>query len=157
MHVPSQHGPDPGRGFVLLEVVLALALFAIVATAMTTALNQLAESTTSARRESMLLRRLQSEIAENSRLPLQHLGRSESPADESGIAVSREVSRLELKNQNGVELTALYRIHVSATIPLGPGSRERLVREMETFTLGFDELQKSAEQFQPGNGRIQRP
>ena len=106
----------PVSGFVLLEVVLALALFASVATAMTVAMNQLAVSTTSARRESILLRRLQSEIAETAHQPQLELGRSSEPEDATGIFVEREVSRLKVTNREGAPLDGLYRIRITGTM-----------------------------------------
>ena len=125
----------------MLEVVLALALFAAVSTAMAVALSQLAASTTAARRESMLLRRLESELAETAHQPRLLLGRSESPAaDASGISVSREVSRFDAVSQTGAALDGIYRIRVSAWLSTGPGAGDRLVREMETFEIRFGEI-----------------
>jgi len=133
----------PVSGFVLLEVVLALALFASVATAMTVAMNQLAVSTTSARRESILLRRLQSEIAETAHQPQLELGRSSEPEDATGIFVEREVSRLKVTNREGAPLDGLYRIRITGTMAAGPGKGDDLVREMETFEIRLAELQEA--------------
>jgi len=130
-------------GFVLLEVILALALFTTVATAMTIAMNQLAASTLSARRESILLRRLQSEVAEIAHQPRLDLGRSESPPDPQGVAVTREIERIEAKSESGVVLDGLYRIRVSASMSSGPVKRDDLVREMETIEIRFDEIQSA--------------
>ncbi|RFC41819.1 MAG: hypothetical protein DVB23_003313 [Verrucomicrobia bacterium] len=131
----------PVSGFVLLEVVLALALFASVATAMTVAMNQLAVSTTSARRESILLRRLQSEIAETAHQLRLELGNSSEPEDAMGIIVEREVSRLKVTNREGAPLDGLYRIRVMGTMVAGPGKGDDLVREMETFEIRLAEIQ----------------
>jgi prepilin-type N-terminal cleavage/methylation domain-containing protein len=132
---------QPSRaGFVLLEVLLALALFASVATAMTVALSQLAESTTSARREALLLRRLQSELAEVAHAPRLDLGHSESPRDAWGISVSSEIQPLELKSEEERSLSGLYQVRVRAAMTTG---REDLVREMETWIIRFEEIQST--------------
>ncbi len=137
------------RGFVLLEVLLALALFTAVATAMTVALNQLAASTTSARRESLLLRRLQSELAEVAHAPQLDVGHRESPRDELGISVFSEIKRVELKTEDDRSLAGLYEVRVRAAMGTG---REELSREMETWILRLEEVQSAQPATPPTNG-----
>jgi hypothetical protein len=38
-------------------------------------------------------------------------------------------------------LKGLYRVRVSASMSSGPGKRDLLLREMETFEIRFDEIQ----------------
>jgi hypothetical protein len=129
-------------GFVLLEVIVAVALFTTVATAMTVALNQLAAAATSARRESLLMRRLQSELAETAHAPRLAAGRTESPRDAWGIVVAREVKPLELRNREGKPLSGLYQVRVRAAMESAGGE---LVREMETWVIRFDEIRTEPE------------
>lgn len=125
----------------MLEVIVAVALFSTVATAMTVALNQLSAGATSVRRESMLLRRLQSELAEAANAPRLPSGRTESPRDEWGIAVTREAKPLELKTREGRALGGLYQIRVRADMEIAGGN---LIREMETRVIRLEEIQGAA-------------
>ncbi|MBU6301669.1 MAG: hypothetical protein KGS60_08955 [Verrucomicrobia bacterium] len=130
------HSARPG--FVLLEVILAVALFTSVATAMTVALNQLSASTTSVRRESFLMRRLQSELTETAHSSRLSIGRTESPRDEWGIVVTREVKPLDLKNREGRGLDGLYQVKVRAAMEMAGGE---LSREMETWVIRLEEIE----------------
>ena len=65
---PRQRKHQP-QGFLLLEVVLALALFSTIAVAMTAALNQMAVASRSSRAEGRVLRALESVVAEVAHQP----------------------------------------------------------------------------------------
>ena len=127
--------------FVMLEVILAIALFASVATALAVALHQLSVATTSARWESVVLRRLQSDLVEAAHQPRLELGRIESKVDEFGISTVREVEEAQASNKDGFALPGIYRIRVRAKLSKGPGSAIEMVRELETYETRFDTLQ----------------
>ncbi len=104
------------RGFVLLEIILAIGLFAIVATAMVAALDRLSVATMSARQEAMCLKKLESVITEIQHSRSFRTGVVEFPADGSGVSVSAEIAPELLANQFGQELTGLYRVSATARI-----------------------------------------
>ncbi|MEM7014570.1 MAG: type II secretion system protein [Verrucomicrobiota bacterium] len=108
------------RGFVLLEVVLAIGLFAIVATAMVVALDRLANASTSARKEAILLRKLETLMTEaaHSGLQLQN-GTTEFPADQSGVEAVVEIAE-------ETNLGDLFRITVRARFAESPDEERQL-------------------------------
>ena len=74
-------------GFALLEVLMALALFASVATALATALQKLAVYSRQAQQETLLLRRLESALLETASIRPLAPGRSVLPVDASGVSL----------------------------------------------------------------------
>lgn len=115
-------------GFALLEVLMALALFASVATALATALQKLAVYSRQAQQETLLLRRLESALVETASIRPLAPGRSVLPVDASGVSLVVEVSPEPLRNQKGEILTDLYRI--TATARLSPGDLERRLEQV---------------------------
>ena len=115
-------------GFALLEVLMALALFASVATALATALQKLAVYSRQTQQETLLLRRLESALVETASIRPLAPGRSVLPVDASGVSLVVEVSPEPLRNQKGEILTDLYRI--TATARLSPGDLERRLEQV---------------------------
>ena len=115
-------------GFALLEVLMALALFASVATALATALQKLAVYSRQAQQETLLLRRLESALVETASIRPLAPGRSVLAVDASGVSLVVEVSPEPLRNQKGEILTDLYRI--TATARLSPGDLERRLEQV---------------------------
>jgi prepilin-type N-terminal cleavage/methylation domain-containing protein len=114
-------------GFALLEVIMAVALFSMVATAMTLALDRLAVASVVVKKESLLLRALESELTE--------LGVSRREPDAFGISVVREVSSLQARTDRNEPLDGLFVARVTAT--LDDGSKNPLVRSGETCIIKF--------------------
>jgi hypothetical protein len=118
-------------GFVLLEIVMALGLFALVAVGMTQALDQIAQTSTLARQEAQLLRALDSALAEVVHQPELVKSRYDFPRSGDGIDVAAVVEKVELRTREKAILDHMYRIQVDAW--LKDGAQEVLRRSIETY------------------------
>jgi len=115
--------------FVMLEAVLALGLFATVATAMALALNQLSSASTSMRREALLLRQMESamtEAAHQRPLSAKFITR---PEDAFGVRLETQIAPVNLKTERGESLDGIYEITVTAI--LDDGSEQGMQRSLE--------------------------
>jgi len=138
MNPSPQHHLKPTRtsqrgrsGFVLLEIVMALGLFSMVAVSLTLALDQIAKTSKLARDESRVMRVLESVLAEVVHAPeLKEDTRTfESSAD--GVEATAEVRKIRLFTKNKAELDKMFAIRVTAWISDG---RDRILeRSMETY------------------------
>lgn len=122
-------------GFALLEVIMAVALFSMVATAMTLALDRLAVASVVVKKESLLLRALESELTELRHARQLPMGVSRREPDAFGISVVREVSSLQARTDRNEPLDGLFVARVTAT--LDDGSKNPLVRSGETCIIKF--------------------
>ena len=103
------------RGFLLLEMVLALAVFGIAATGFAVALHQMAEAAQLAQRELRITRILDCALDETLSLPVLEEGTSNSSVGETGIELDTTIELLkELENQEGQPLQEMYRIKIDA-------------------------------------------
>lgn len=99
----------------LMEAVLALLLFAIVGTALMTALNEVGRMAFEARRESVLTRLLDSELRRAMTVPNLEEGETVTPLDELGAEVIAVVKPMEeMENQDGRILQQMFQIEVTA-------------------------------------------
>ncbi len=119
------------KGFVLLEIVMALGLFALVAVGMTQALDQIAQTSKLARQEAQLLRALDSALAQVVHLPEFTKSRYEFPKSDDGIDAAATIERVDLYTQEKALLDKMYRIQVEAWIK--DGSEVALQRGIETY------------------------
>lgn len=107
---------DRPGGFMLMEAVLALLLFAIVGTALMTALNEVGRMAFETRRESVLARLLDSELRAAMTVPVLEEGETSKSLDELGAEIRSRVEPMEeMENQDGQLLQDMYRIEVVAT------------------------------------------
>ncbi|NNM30227.1 MAG: hypothetical protein HKO57_11960 [Akkermansiaceae bacterium] len=108
--------PDQRGGFVLMEAVLALMLFAIVSVALITALNETGRLAYEARREAVLARLLDSELRLAMSVPVLEEGEVDKKLDElGGVEIKTIVEPLEeVENQDGQILQQMFRIEVQA-------------------------------------------
>lgn len=124
------------RGFLLLEMVLALAVFGIAATGFTVALHQMAKVAALAQSEMRVTRFMDSALDEALSMPVLEEGEVESEIGEAGNEVKflTTVKLLEdLENEDGQILQEMYHIQVQATwIENG----ERQERSVETWRYG---------------------
>jgi prepilin-type N-terminal cleavage/methylation domain-containing protein len=100
-------------GFVLWEMLLALAIFSIVAVSLTTALEQAANTARLLRQDSQVRHDLESILAESSIAKLA-AGKNEIPLGDQRVHYEREVVPVLAKNSNGQPLDHLWRITVRA-------------------------------------------
>jgi Tfp pilus assembly protein PilV len=103
-------------GFVLLEIVIALGLFAFVATSLTGAIDMIARASTLARQEAQVLRHLDSALAQAVHQPKLEPGTHTIPAGDEGIRTTITVTKAELRTREDVLLTHIFHIHVEAVL-----------------------------------------
>lgn len=127
----ARNGGGRARGFVLLEIVLALGLFSLVAVSMTRALDQIAKTSKAVRTEGQVLRVMESVLAQVVHQPELKVGTIQFDAGGDGVEAEASIETTQLLTRNKVRLDHLFLIRVKAWIPDG---RARLIeREMETY------------------------
>lgn len=119
------------QGFVLLEIMLAIALFSMVAVSMTRALDQVARTSRAARSEGQVLRTLESVLAEVVHQPKLKPGSVRFEAGADGVEAVASIEHIELLTRNKQKLDHMFLIHVNAWIP--DGRAHTFAREMETY------------------------
>lgn len=118
-------------GFVLLEVILALAIFATVAVGMTNALDQMARSARAGRQEAQVLRVLESVLAEVAHQPELKPKSFSFPLTDDRIGAAAGVEKIKLFTRNKQMLDHMFLIRAEAWFQDG---REQLMkRTMETY------------------------
>jgi type II secretory pathway component PulJ len=106
----------PRQGFMLMESILALSLFAIVGVALITALNEIGRLAYDARREGRLARILDSELRAAMMVPILEEGETVTSLDEFKLEITTTVEpMLEIENQDGVALQQMFRVEVQAS------------------------------------------
>ncbi len=107
--------PSYRRGFLLLEMVLALAVFGIAATGFAVALHKMAALAGLAQSELRITRILDSALDETLSLPTLKVGESNSSVGETEIELNTTIQLLEdLQNEDGQALQGMYRIKIEA-------------------------------------------
>lgn len=103
------------RGFLLLEMVLALAVFGIAATGFAVALNRMAKAASLAQSELRITRILESALDEKVSIPVLEEGVTNSSVGDTGIELGTTIELLkELQNEEGQQLQEMYLIKVEA-------------------------------------------
>jgi prepilin-type N-terminal cleavage/methylation domain-containing protein len=103
------------RGFLLLEMILALAVFGVAATGFAVALRQMADLAALAQSELRITRVLESALDEALSVPVLEVGAVDSEAGETGIQLVTTIKLLEeLENEEGQLLEEMYSIKVEA-------------------------------------------
>lgn len=118
-------------GFVLLEVVLALALFATVAVGMTNALDQMGRANRAGRQDAQVMRVLESVLAEVAHQPELKPKTFSFPLTDDRIGAAASIQKIKLITKNKVELSHMFLIRAEAWFQDG---RDKLMkRSMETY------------------------
>jgi type II secretory pathway pseudopilin PulG len=103
------------RGFLLFEMVLALAVFGMAATGFAVALHRMADAAALAQSELRITRILESALDETLSLPVLEEGETESEVGETGIGLHTTIELLdEMENEDGQLLQEMYRIEIKA-------------------------------------------
>lgn len=106
---------NPVRGFLLLEVVLALGIFGIACTALTVALHRMADAATLAQTELEITRILDSALTEQLSLPTVAEGEFQIPIQGSDTKLDVSIKPIEnLENQDGELLQQMFHITITA-------------------------------------------
>jgi hypothetical protein len=114
----SRHHRRNASGFLLLEALLAIGVFAIAVTGFTMALSRTADLADRAQRELEVTRLLQSALAEAMSYPVLEEGTTSVAVEEmkeQGMEIETTVELLpEMQNEDGQMLQEMYRIEVAA-------------------------------------------
>ena len=122
------------RGFLLLEMVLALAVFGIAATGFAVALHRMAAAAALAQSELRITRILDSALDETLSLPVLEEGETSTDVGETGIELNTVIELLdEMENEEGQILQEMYRIEITANWFENGARQERVV---ETWRYG---------------------
>lgn len=106
---------SPVRGFVMMEVLIAVSLFAIVGTAMVVAINDVGNLTFELHRGQRLSRILDSELRRAMSMPNLEEGKEVRELEELGVEIETLIEPIEeMENQDGQVLSNMFRIKVSA-------------------------------------------
>ena len=132
---PSLHSGRKGqRGFLLLEVILALAVFSAAATGFAVAMHRMAAAAALAQNELRITRILDSALDETLSLPQLEEGSTSNHVGKSGIEMTTAITLLNnLENQDGALLQEMYLITVTARWYETGGWKERAA---ETWRYG---------------------
>ena len=118
-------------GFVLLEVILALAIFATVAVGMTNALDQMSRTAKAGKQEAQVLRVLESVLAEVAHQPELKQTTYSFPLTDDRIGALASVQKIKLYTRSKQLLDHMFLVHAEAWFQDG---REQLMkRTMETY------------------------
>lgn len=103
------------RGFLLLEMILALAVFSMAATGFVVALQRMSKVAALAHDELRVTRILDSAMNEvQGWMPIE-VGEKALPVDAAGVEVLCRIDRIEdLQNRDGSTLDEIYRIRLTA-------------------------------------------
>ncbi len=131
----TTHFPHPRRnGFLLLEMVLALAVFGMAATGFVVALHRMSAAASLSQSELRITRILDSALDETISLPVLEAGVTSYTQENTGFEIITEISLLEdLENEQGEMLQEMYRIEVTAR---WYENREWQERKVETWRYG---------------------
>jgi type II secretory pathway pseudopilin PulG len=122
------------RGFLLLEMVLALAVFGMAATGFVVALHRMSATASMAQEELRITRILDSALDETLSLPVLEEGKTNSSVGETGIELDTNIELIEdMENEEGQILQEMYRIEIRARWYTNGEWRERTV---ETWRYG---------------------
>lgn len=122
------------RGFLLLEMVLALAVFGIAATGFAIALHRMAGVASLAQSEMRITRILDSALDEALSLPVLEEGETDVMVPDSDIEVFTQIELMDdLENEDGQILQEMFRIQVKARWYENSEWQERIV---ETWRYG---------------------
>ncbi len=103
------------RGFLLLEVVLALAVFAIACTGLTVAFHRMAGAANLAQNELRITRILDSALTEQLSMPMLEEGVTQIPVEGTDIELDVVIEPIEdMENQDGELLQQMFHIKVIA-------------------------------------------
>lgn len=111
----KRHAP---KGFLLLEVLLALGVFAMAATGFAIALHRTADLAGAAQRELRINRLLESALAREMSQPVLEEGSKSEAVEEmenEGMEIETTIELMpEIENEDGQLLQEMYRIEVAA-------------------------------------------
>jgi len=118
--------PSKKAGFTILELLMAMALFAIAGVSLAEALNLISLTVTETIEESELREQLRAVMLEVTRDPNLTAETRETEANTEGLAFRIDIERLELDNEKGESLANLFSVKVTALRIQSGGRKETL-------------------------------
>ncbi len=111
----KRHRQSRRRGFLLLEVILALAVFSMAATGFVVALQRMSKVASAAHAELRVTRILDGAMNELLSLPVLEVGESRYAVEGTEVEILTSIELVEdLQNQDGVALDEIYRLRITA-------------------------------------------
>ena len=105
-------------GFTILEVMLAVMIFGIAVLGLLTSLSTTIETAGSFAREGKIALSMQTQLAEAKEIDFEPGTQTDGP-DEMGVLYTRDITPLQMENENGQSLDGLYSIRITAVWGLG--------------------------------------
>ena len=103
------------RGFLLLEVILALAVFSMAATGFVVALQRMSKVASAAHAELRVTRILDGAMNELLSLPVLEVGEARHPVEGTEVEILTAIEKVDdLKNKDGAQLDEIYRLRITA-------------------------------------------
>lgn len=103
------------RGFLLLEVVLALGVFAIACTGLTVAFHRMAGAASLAQSELRITRILDSALTEQLSMPTLEEGVTQIPVEGTDVELDVVIEPIDdMENQDGEVLQQMFHIKITA-------------------------------------------
>jgi len=126
---PIHHDRKTGQGFVLMEVVMALFIFTMVAFSLVIALNSAFDAALERNQVELALRGLDNQVAmlHSARLLP---GESDAPDDGSGVLYHISIAQEQLQDQKHNPVPNTYRATITATWKFRGETQERDVSEL---------------------------
>lgn len=131
MHFPMRQTRRV-EGFTLMELLMAMALFAMAAVSLAGALNLISLSVGESIDEAELREQLRAVVLEVCRDPAIREETRETNPDERGVYFRIAVSRIDLRNEEGESLQDLYQVSVAA-LREGAGGRVETLDSASTY------------------------
>ena len=116
------------KGFMMMEVIMALFIFALVATSFAQALNSLWRGTTFVKEELVVTQIMDSALHEALYLQRLEEGSTEVFIEERDIDIETAVVQLELENMDGNVLQQMWQVTIIARFEQEGIDQERIVR-----------------------------
>ncbi len=112
----TEDGGKSVDGFTLLEVMIALGVFAIAVVGLITALNTAVEAALEVRQRAMIRSELESQLALRMGFPLQTQRLVLEAKDNHGIRVEESLAPYPVKNKDGIEIQNIKKLTITATL-----------------------------------------
>jgi prepilin-type N-terminal cleavage/methylation domain-containing protein len=114
MRIPASNSICERRGFVLLEVMLAVAILGLAMTGFVVALDHVVSASVASRRDAELRQALQSRMAEMKAESVTTQGTQEYEYSGGRVIVDETIGATNLRNARDQELSGMYRIGLTA-------------------------------------------
>jgi len=116
------------NGFMLMEVILALMIFAVIATAYTKAMSSVWRNSTFVKDELVIAQILDSELTKTLYYPELQAGSTERYVPERDMNVETQIVELEMENEEGRLLSQMWEVVVIGRYLQDGLTQERVVR-----------------------------